>query len=145
MQWVIIAFSIIIFLYSIVIIYLTWFKKHINFSHRSGYFFLTCYKRIFHLQVDTDNPAFPRSTAYWWLGCSSAPRGTVGGNARLSDAPHSDEDVGDILFDAGRFGPPETSEGSFVPLNEGWVDYDERTGWLKILLEYIMTWKILRY
>ncbi|XP_050353674.1 matrix metalloproteinase-14 isoform X2 [Nymphalis io] len=28
--------------------------------------------------VDTDNPSFPRSTAYWWLGCSSAPRGTVG-------------------------------------------------------------------
>ncbi|KAI5632524.1 hemopexin domain-containing protein [Phthorimaea operculella] len=37
--------------------------------------------------VDTDNPAFPRSTAYWWLGCSSAPRGTVGGVK--SSAPRS--------------------------------------------------------
>ncbi|GBP21371.1 Matrix metalloproteinase-14 [Eumeta japonica] len=53
--------------------------------------------------VDTDNPAFPRSTAFWWLGCSSAPRGTVGGNARLSDGTAlsaDDDDVGDIMFDA---------------------------------------------
>ncbi|XP_013144288.1 PREDICTED: matrix metalloproteinase-16 [Papilio polytes] len=58
--------------------------------------------------VDTDKPAFPRSTGYWWLGCSSAPRGTVGGNARLSDTNRAaaytqlpdEDDVGDILFDA---------------------------------------------
>lgn len=63
-------------------------------------------------QVDTDNPAFPRSTAHWWLGCSSAPRGTVGGNARLSaPTPSEEDDVGDILFDAGRFGHP--AEGNF--------------------------------
>lgn len=62
---------------------------------------------IFLLQVDSDNPAFPRSTAFWWLGCSSAPRGTVGGNARLSanDETISDDDVGDIQFDAGRRTP----------------------------------------
>lgn len=62
-------------------------------------------------QVDTDKPAFPRSTGYWWLGCSSAPRGTVGGNARLSDTNQAaaytqlpdEDDVGDILFDAGTF------------------------------------------
>lgn len=66
---------------------------------------------ITRLQVDTDSPAFPRSTGYWWLGCSSAPRGTVGGNERLSVPAHyahdyddDDGDVGDILFDAGRFG-----------------------------------------
>ncbi|CAK1599767.1 unnamed protein product [Parnassius mnemosyne] len=55
--------------------------------------------------VDTDKTAFPRSTAYWWLGCSGAPRGTVGGNARLSATytppPADDDDVGDIIFDAG--------------------------------------------
>ncbi|CAF4783840.1 unnamed protein product [Pieris macdunnoughi] len=50
--------------------------------------------------VDKDDPAFPRSTGYWWLGCSSAPRGTIGGNARLTIQPADDEDVGDILFDA---------------------------------------------
>ncbi|XP_041974462.1 matrix metalloproteinase-14 isoform X2 [Aricia agestis] len=53
--------------------------------------------------VDSDNPAFPRSSAYWWLGCSSAPRGTVGGNERLA-SPHTDaadDDVGDIIFDGG--------------------------------------------
>lgn len=55
-------------------------------------------------QVDTDNPQFPRSTAFWWLGCSSAPRGTVGGNQRLTDQPSADDDVGDITFDAGRRG-----------------------------------------
>ncbi|CAG9783046.1 unnamed protein product [Diatraea saccharalis] len=49
--------------------------------------------------VDSDNPAFPRSTAYWWLGCSTAPKGTIGGNQRLTHIPLED-DVGDILFDA---------------------------------------------
>ncbi|XP_014360479.2 matrix metalloproteinase-14 isoform X2 [Papilio machaon] len=34
--------------------------------------------------VDTDKPAFPRSTGYWWLGCSSAPRGTVGDEGERS-------------------------------------------------------------
>lgn len=58
--------------------------------------------------MDTDNPQFPRSTAFWWLGCSSAPRGTVGGNARLSDdTVPADDDVGDITFDAGRTGAQE--------------------------------------
>ncbi|XP_013166430.1 PREDICTED: matrix metalloproteinase-14 [Papilio xuthus] len=60
--------------------------------------------------VDTDKPAFPRSTGFWWLGCSSAPRGTVGGNARISDTNEAaaytrlpdEDDVGDILFDAVR-------------------------------------------
>lgn len=51
--------------------------------------------------MDTDNPAFPRSTAYWWLGCKSAPPGTVGGNGKLTATPTADDDVGDILFDAG--------------------------------------------
>ncbi|XP_038208860.1 matrix metalloproteinase-14 isoform X10 [Zerene cesonia] len=37
--------------------------------------------------VDMDTPSFPRSSAYWWLGCSSAPRGTVGGVK--STAPRS--------------------------------------------------------
>ncbi|XP_013195413.2 matrix metalloproteinase-14 isoform X1 [Amyelois transitella] len=52
--------------------------------------------------VDTDNPAFPRSTAFWWLGCSSAPRGTVGGNSKYAAYTNSpdEDDVGDIIFDA---------------------------------------------
>lgn len=62
------------------------------------------------LQVDSDTPAFPRSTAFWWLGCSSAPRGTVGGNARLAQSStDDDDDVGDIQFDAGRRGPDVAS------------------------------------
>nr|KAH0807399.1 hypothetical protein GEV33_015392 [Tenebrio molitor] len=28
--------------------------------------------------VDKANPAFPRSTAYWWFGCQDAPHGTIG-------------------------------------------------------------------
>lgn len=28
--------------------------------------------------VDVTNPAFPRSTAYWWFGCKDAPDGTIG-------------------------------------------------------------------
>ncbi|XP_029673654.1 matrix metalloproteinase-14 isoform X4 [Formica exsecta] len=30
-------------------------------------------------KVDDANPAFPRATAYWWFGCKSANRGTLGG------------------------------------------------------------------
>lgn len=60
--------------------------------------------------MDTDNPAFPRSSAYWWLGCSSASRGTVGGNARLTNPPSEDDDVGDIIFDAGMFRRPGATQ-----------------------------------
>lgn len=28
--------------------------------------------------VDAVDPAFPRSTAYWWFGCKEAPKGTIG-------------------------------------------------------------------
>lgn len=28
--------------------------------------------------VDSADPAFPRSTAYWWFGCTNAPSGTIG-------------------------------------------------------------------
>lgn len=28
--------------------------------------------------MDVADPAFPRSTAYWWFGCRSANKGTLG-------------------------------------------------------------------
>lgn len=28
--------------------------------------------------MDIADPAFPRSTAYWWFGCRSANKGTLG-------------------------------------------------------------------
>lgn len=66
-------------------------------------------------QVDDANPAFPRATAYWWFGCKSANRGTLGNdhwpfafasNLDVADSDtYSDYDnldsVGDIILDAG--------------------------------------------
>lgn len=67
-------------------------------------------------------PAFPRATAFWWFGCKSASRGTLGniawnnnysindtesGNLDtdaggfLGDDSNPGDDVGDIIFDAG--------------------------------------------
>lgn len=61
--------------------------------------------------VDQVNPAFPRSTAYWWFGCKSATRGTLGtDNSRgFLQEEGSESDIGsqsfpvdDDSFDAGR-------------------------------------------
>lgn len=66
-------------------------------------------------QVDDANPAFPRSTAYWWFGCKSANRGTLGNdhwqftfasNLDVADTDTYDDygsldNVGDIILDAG--------------------------------------------
>lgn len=44
--------------------------------------------------VDQTNPAFPRSTAYWWFGCKEAPAGTIGAsrsNAWLLDGESKSE------------------------------------------------------
>lgn len=73
------------------------------------YKYRVTYQAYKYSQVDSDNPAFPRSSAYWWLGCSSAPQGTVGGNARLADRTPDEDDVGDIIFDAGMFRHPEVT------------------------------------
>ncbi|EFN76651.1 Matrix metalloproteinase-14 [Harpegnathos saltator] len=65
--------------------------------------------------VDSAEPAFPRSTAYWWFGCKSANRGTLGnelwplnfaGNLDMADGDTygdygSHDSVGDIILDAG--------------------------------------------
>lgn len=60
------------------------------------------YKGCFFLiQVDAADPAFPRSTAYWWFGCKSAPQGTIGGRARQTLNNNGYGEVSDIGFDAG--------------------------------------------
>ncbi|KAI4487929.1 hypothetical protein M0802_011691 [Mischocyttarus mexicanus] len=69
--------------------------------------------------VDTAEPAFPRATAYWWFGCKSASKGTLGNirwqgespeesslfsgilNADNHDSYNDDDDVSDIILDAG--------------------------------------------
>ncbi|XP_017781282.1 PREDICTED: matrix metalloproteinase-14-like isoform X2 [Nicrophorus vespilloides] len=40
--------------------------------------------------VDSVNPAFPRSAAYWWFGCKEAPRGTIGKTGLLVTTEESD-------------------------------------------------------
>jgi len=69
---------------------------------------------IFIYQVDAAEPAFPRSTAYWWFGCKSANRGTLGNDnwpfASISNMDVVDDDtydyssldsIDDIILDAG--------------------------------------------
>ncbi|XP_044266341.1 matrix metalloproteinase-19-like isoform X2 [Tribolium madens] len=48
--------------------------------------------------VDKANPAFPRAIAYWWLGCSSAPQGTIGTSEHHEQTPLPDGDVSDPQF-----------------------------------------------
>ncbi|XP_018342611.1 PREDICTED: matrix metalloproteinase-14 isoform X3 [Trachymyrmex septentrionalis] len=46
-------------------------------------------------KVDDANPAFPRSTAYWWFGCKSANKGTLGGTDELvTSSNHHHENSG---------------------------------------------------
>ena len=53
--------------------------------------------------VDSADPAFPRSTGYWWFGCKSAPRGTIGTEVtRGWLVDEGSDDVGTDTFDAGR-------------------------------------------
>lgn len=75
-------------------------------------------------QVDDADPAFPRASAYWWFGCKSAGRGTLGNfepsydyrkkpsyytsklheeliKENLSEDSDDRGDVGDIILDAG--------------------------------------------
>lgn len=51
--------------------------------------------------VDSANPAFPRSTASWWFGCQSAPRGTIGSSHPRGWLKEND-DIGTETLDAGR-------------------------------------------
>lgn len=49
--------------------------------------------------VDKANPAFPRSTAYWWFGCKDAPQGTIGSSesrwSGLDDGSDQEIDIND--------------------------------------------------
>lgn len=73
--------------------------------------------------MDVADPAFPRSTAYWWFGCRSANKGTLGNVQWVRENPEDtfahagilesvdgdfggddddrNGDVGDIILDAG--------------------------------------------
>ncbi|XP_048514142.1 matrix metalloproteinase-14 isoform X3 [Athalia rosae] len=71
--------------------------------------------------VDQADPAFPRANGYWWFGCRSASKGTLGNVQWLGETPsvvtngnlvevggdllggeEAHGDVGDIILDAGR-------------------------------------------
>ncbi|KAK9704416.1 Hemopexin [Popillia japonica] len=52
--------------------------------------------------VDSANPAFPRSTASWWFGCQSAPRGTIGSSHPRGWLKEND-DIGTETLDAGDY------------------------------------------
>ncbi|XP_049821861.1 matrix metalloproteinase-14 isoform X3 [Aethina tumida] len=54
--------------------------------------------------VDAVDPAFPRSTAYWWFGCKEAPKGTIGSKrwGALTNE-ESGPDPNENEFTVGRF------------------------------------------
>ncbi|XP_077295202.1 matrix metalloproteinase 1 [Arctopsyche grandis] len=68
--------------------------------------------------VDAADPAFPRSSGFWWFGCKSAPSGTIGGlsSQKAYPSPDEDSDITDIVFDAGgtdeRDSPRSTGKSS---------------------------------
>ncbi|XP_003491150.1 matrix metalloproteinase-14 isoform X1 [Bombus vosnesenskii] len=88
--------------------------------------------------VDVADPAFPRATAYWWFGCRSANKGTLGNVQWLHENPEDifphagiltpddgdhdsdDDEVGDIILDAG-----ETDEQLVTSSNQ---DADSAAG-----------------
>lgn len=71
--------------------------------------------------MDQADPAFPRANGYWWFGCRSASKGTLGNVQWLGENPSSIKsngnleevggdllggedvhgDVGDIILEAG--------------------------------------------
>lgn len=77
--------------------------------------------------MDRADPAFPRAIAYWWFGCRSARKGTLGNTSWKTmfddddlgffssnlanverhyhddehDDIHDDGDISDIILDAG--------------------------------------------
>ncbi|XP_011311133.1 matrix metalloproteinase-14 isoform X2 [Fopius arisanus] len=79
--------------------------------------------------VDIADPAFPRATAYWWFGCRSASRGTLGniqwkntypyrsGNLEEHGDDLNHDDVDDIVLDAG-----ETDEQLVTSSNQDSVN-----------------------
>lgn len=38
-------------------------------------------------------PAFPRSTAWWWFGCKSAPKETIGNEITKDDLVYDGDNV----------------------------------------------------
>ncbi|KAG5312241.1 MMP14 protein, partial [Acromyrmex insinuator] len=114
------------------------------FTYRNGktYFFKgTQYWRYINTTMDGDypkeisvddaNPAFPRSTAYWWFGCKSANKGTLGNDrwpfafaSNLDVADTYDDygnldSVGDIILDAGGTDELVTSSSNHHHENSG--------------------------
>lgn len=60
--------------------------------------------------VDVADPAFPRSTAYWWFGCRSASRGTLGNIEWKNRIPESSYISGNLEELGGDLGDNESRD-----------------------------------
>ncbi|XP_066601037.1 stromelysin-2 isoform X2 [Prorops nasuta] len=67
--------------------------------------------------VDYAEPAFPRATAYWWFGCKSASKGTIGGGNVPSWFDYADETEDRYPF--------SNLDNGDEPVKEGHDDPDE--------------------
>lgn len=96
------------------------------FQYTNGYTYFfkdNAYYRFNDRQfaVEQANPAFPRSTAYWWFGCKTAPNGTIGNRntrgwlldegSEYDDDSQSNRNAGYDAVDAGEHQVPSTDEG----------------------------------
>ncbi|XP_012056897.1 PREDICTED: matrix metalloproteinase-14 [Atta cephalotes] len=108
-------------------------------------------------KVDDANPAFPRSTAYWWFGCKSANKGTLGNDrwpfafaSNLDVADTYDDygnldSVGDIILDAGGTDELVTSSNHHHENSGGSVNSLHSLKSIQQLLLSIMTTIIARF
>ncbi|XP_048518549.1 matrix metalloproteinase-14 isoform X2 [Dendroctonus ponderosae] len=99
--------------------------------------------------VDQTNPAFPRSTAYWWFGCQDAPSGTVGTSESrgwLQDGedgtvPMDDQNGFDM--DAGVYHDSSSDDSSLDPNHLKSDDHGLRSSCL--VISTLVTTLVLRW
>lgn len=76
-------------------------------------------------QVDTADPKFPRASGYWWFGCKSASKGTLG-NDRWNDRYPVDNSFGyGNLEEAGDYPPDRVNLSSDDDGDNGDENHDQ--------------------
>ncbi|XP_074113282.1 stromelysin-3-like isoform X1 [Cotesia typhae] len=69
--------------------------------------------------VDVADPAFPRATAFWWFGCKSASRGTLGNIAWKNNYSVDPSENGNLENNGGDFLSDDYDKG-----NDGEIMFD---------------------
>lgn len=72
--------------------------------------------------MDVADPAFPRATAFWWFGCKSASRGTLGNIAWKNNYSVDPSENGNLENNGGDFLSDDYDKG-----NDGEIMFDTGT------------------